>query len=73
MTALALSLAFAVAVFGALAWRWMSLNYSTDDSIDPVRVQEALSDLDTKVSEHESKLSALMLERGLRTSKESRA
>jgi hypothetical protein len=75
VTALAFSLAFAVLVFGALAWRWMSLNYDTDTTVDldPVRIQEAISDLDTRIGEHDSKLNALMLERGLRTSKESRA
>jgi hypothetical protein len=75
VTALAAALAFAAAVAGLLAWRWMSLTYAPDDApeIDPVKVQEVISDIDRRIGEHESKLNALMLERGLRTQKESRA
>ena len=71
MTALAFSLAFASLVAGALAWRWMSLTYvpAPEVTLDPAKV----SAMESKVAEHESKLNALMLERGLRTSKESRA
>jgi hypothetical protein len=74
VTALAAALAFAAAVAGLLAWRWMSLTYESEPvEIDPVKVQEVISDIDRRIGEHESKLNALMLERGLRTSKESRA
>jgi hypothetical protein len=71
VTALAAALAFAAAVAGLLAWRWMSLTYEAppEVNVDPAKVFE----LSGKVAEHESKLNALMLERGLRTSKESRA
>jgi hypothetical protein len=72
VTALAAALAFAAAVAGLLAWRWMSLTYEAappEVNVDPAQVFEMAS----KVAEHESKLNALMLERGLRTSKESRA
>jgi hypothetical protein len=74
VTALAAALAFAAAVAGLLAWRWMSLTYADEPvEIDPVKVQEVISDIDRRIGEHESKLNALMLERGLRTQKESRA
>lgn len=71
MTALAVALAFASLVAGAIAWRWLSLTYTGPEpvALDPAKVNEMAS----KVAEHESKLNALMLERGLRTSKESRA
>ena len=71
MTALAVSLAFGVAVAGVIAWRWMSLTYAGPEptQLDPAKVDTLVG----KVAEHESKLNALMLERGLRTSKESRA
>jgi hypothetical protein len=52
----------------------MSLTYADEPvEIDPVKVQEVISDIDRRIGEHESKLNALMLERGLRTQKESRA
>jgi hypothetical protein len=72
VNALAFALGFASTIAGALAWRWMSLTVapkSVTADLDPAKV----SAMATKISEHESKLNALMLERGLRTSKESRA
>jgi hypothetical protein len=74
VTFIALAIMFVAAAAASVAHRWLSLRYpQVNQDIDPVRVQEALSDLDTRIGEHDSKLNALMLERGLRTSKESRA
>jgi hypothetical protein len=69
------ALAIAMIVLGLFAFiafqRWLSLTYEStpEVTLDPAKVNE----LSGKVAEHESKLNALMLERGLRTSKESRA
>ena len=71
MNALAVSL-IVLGLFAFISFqRWLSLTYTAPPelTLDPAKVNEMAS----KVAEHESKLNALMLERGLRTSKESRA